>query len=104
MMNENATKYRTMREIGLEFGISSHQVGKILKRNKLRTPDGRPSELAFSLEMVTQKWTEDHSHYIWIWHRPRVAALLERLGRKRDPIYAIGNADEVAGKQKGGCQ
>jgi hypothetical protein len=95
-MNDIIKKYRTMKQIGLEFGLTSHQVGKILKGNKLRHPDGKPTELAFSIELVAQKFTEDHTHYIWIWHRPRMVAIFQRLGLKQDPIYASDKPEGVA--------
>ena len=35
-------EYRSHTEIGKEYGVSSHQVGKWLKDMGLRTKDGKP--------------------------------------------------------------
>jgi hypothetical protein len=61
--------YVTMKDLGQELGLSSHQIGRKLKDLGLRTDDGRPSNLAFDCGFVAQKWTQDHTHYLWAWHR-----------------------------------
>lgn len=77
-MNE----YATMKDIGRDYGLTSHQVGSLLKENKLRTAEGRPSSLAYDLRMVDQKF-DGFGHYIWAWHVKKMRMLLERLGHKR---------------------
>ena len=47
-MNE----YETMTHIGKKYGITCHQLGKILKKNKLRASGGTPSPFAEELGLV----------------------------------------------------
>lgn len=76
------TDYATMKDIGKEYGLTSHQVGNLLKKNKLRTADGKPTSLAFDLRMVDQKF-DGFGHYVWAWHVSKMHMFLERLGHKR---------------------
>lgn len=71
-----------MNNIKEEFGLTSHQVGHLVKQNKLRTVDSKPSLLAFDLLMVEQNF-DGYGHYIWLWHVKKMHLLLERLGHKR---------------------
>lgn len=75
-------KYMTMKEIGRDFGLTSHDVGKLLKAHKLRTEDGKPSARAFEVGLVDQKF-DGFGHYIWVWHNDKMRMLLERLGHRR---------------------
>ena len=77
-MNE----YETMTHIGKKYGITCHQLGKILKKNKLRASGGSPSPLAEELGMVQKKY-DGEGHYMWIWHVIKTQMLLERLGHKQ---------------------
>ena len=79
MPNECAT----MKEIGKMFGMTSHKVGKALKEMGFRTEEGKPSDKAFALGLVEQKWTQDHQHYLWAWHRQKTVGLLEQAGLRR---------------------
>jgi hypothetical protein len=71
--------YETMKEIGREYGLSSHQIGKLLKTHGLRTEEGKPSARAFDIKMVEQKHNGP-DHYVWVWHVRKTRMLLERLG------------------------
>ena len=73
-------EFTTMRAIGQLFGETSHTVGKKLKECGLRMPDGKPSCQAHTLGLVDRKFTEDHRHYIWVWHLAKTVALLEKAG------------------------
>jgi hypothetical protein len=44
--------FSTMREIGIDIGLTSHQVGKALIDAGYRTPDGQPSDEARSEGVV----------------------------------------------------
>jgi hypothetical protein len=68
--------YITMTEIGEVLGLTSHQVGKRLKKLGLRTPEGRPSQAAFTSKLVAQKWTRDGQHYLWAWAAEEIVTLL----------------------------
>ena len=76
------SEYGTMKDIGSGYGLTSHGVGKLLKKHGLRTDDGRPSAKAFEIGMVEQKG-DGLGHYLWAWHSRKVQMLLERLGHVR---------------------
>ena len=76
-MNE----FKTMKEIGAFYGLTSHQVGKILKGKGLRTDEGKPSRQAFDLGMVEKKHDE-LGHYLYAWHVGKTKAMLVQLGYK----------------------
>jgi hypothetical protein len=73
--------YGTMKDIGRDYGMTSHVLGKLLKQHGLRTEDGKPSAKAFEIEMVDQKF-DGFGHYIWSWHIAKMKKLLERLGHE----------------------
>jgi hypothetical protein len=73
-------EFKTMKEIGVRFGLSSHKIGKALKDMDLRTPNGRPSLRAFQESLVAQKLAPNGVNYIWIWHERRIVALLVEAG------------------------
>jgi hypothetical protein len=47
----------------------------------LRTPDGKPSRLAFDQNLVERRWSLDA--YTWVWQREEVVRLLEEAGLER---------------------
>ena len=76
------SEFATMKDIGAQFGLTSHQVGKLLKKQGLRTADGRPSPEAFQAELVSQKFDE-FGHYLWSWHVKTITSLLEQAGHAK---------------------
>ena len=56
-MSDN--KYVTMKSIGSEFDLSSHQVGRILTAQGLRE-GGRPSAKAFNGNWVAQRFAHGY--------------------------------------------
>jgi hypothetical protein len=79
-MSDN--KFLTMKEIGVIFGMTSHQIGKLLKQFGLRTEAGKPSRMAFDGGYCDQRWTHDMNNYCWAWHAEQTVALLQKNGYK----------------------
>jgi hypothetical protein len=73
--------YWNMRDIGRLVGLTSHQIGKVLKRLGLRTSEGKPSQMAYSNNLVAQKF-DGYGHYLWAWDRDEVLRLLAATGVK----------------------
>ena len=73
-----SNEYITMREIGEQYGVSSHVVGKWLKGLGLRTPEGKPSRAAFAGGFCAQRWAPGLVGYCWAWHRSKTTEVLER--------------------------
>lgn len=83
--------YRSMKELGRAFGVSSHKIGRMLKDLGLRTEKGKPSRKAFQEGYVTQRWAEERfGVYMWVWHAEKTAAVLERAGLKQVDHEAAG--------------
>ena len=74
--------FMTMREIGWQLGLSSHQIGKQLKKLGLRTPAGKPSHRAFDLKLVKPRLSLDGERYCWAWDGDRTMRLLAELANK----------------------
>jgi hypothetical protein len=70
------SEYMTMRDIGGRLGMTSHQIGRTLKAMGLRTPEGRPSRMAFEAGLCEQRWAPDGEHYVWAWHGEKVLQML----------------------------
>jgi hypothetical protein len=83
------TEFKTMKEIGVPLGLTSHQVGKRLKALGLRTRDGRPSQQAFQRKLVAQKFAPDGQNYLWAWRADVISRLLTETtpldGRQTPP-------------------
>ena len=75
--------YSTMKEIGEEFGVTSHKIGKVLKDLGYRTDKGRPSDKAFEECLVNQRWTDDSFNYLWAWDREKTIGILEKAGLRK---------------------
>lgn len=84
--------FGTMKELGQQLGLTSHQVGKLLKQLGYRTPDGKPSAIAFALKMVQQRFAYgSNEHYCWAWSFVHILPLLREM-------LAQGQANEAISK------
>lgn len=81
--------YASMKEIGMLFGRTSHQVGRVLKMLGWRTADGKPSQVAFGRGLVKQRFAEfREDRYLWVWDLKRTISALEALGWRLLPVAA----------------
>ena len=78
-MTEDA--FVKMRDIGLLFGRTSHDVGRILKHYDFRSEEGKPTQKAFDGQLIREHWSD--GFYSWNWHVGRTTALLETFGWMR---------------------
>lgn len=74
-------RYMLLKEMGVLFGTTSHQIGRKLKDLGLRTDDGKPSRAAFDRCLPGQKFHGDH--FAWSWAVPDTIQILEEAGLKR---------------------
>ncbi len=58
-------KYSTMRAIGAEIGMTSHQVGKLLKKLGLRDDKGQPTADAKHLTKEVPSTNPGTWNYVW---------------------------------------
>jgi hypothetical protein len=72
--------YKTMRAIGAEVGLTSHKIGKALKETGYRDLQGKPSDKAFSEELVKDLPSTQPGTYIWGWDSDRTISILKENG------------------------
>jgi len=83
------TQWRTLTEIGQEFGVSAIKLGKLLKEHGLREADGTPTSLAFEGAYVERIEPKDGKVY-FLWHGRKVS---EYLVAKGIPKTGISTAE-----------
>ncbi len=92
-------EYNKLTDLGRQFGVSSHVIGRWLAELGLRVVAGNPTPRAWALELVrsvpTGRGDGDHPYYIW--HVARTVKLLEDAGHhhtensEMKPVVAIPN-------------
>jgi hypothetical protein len=85
--------YKTMRAIGKPYGLTSHEVGRILVSARLRSRDGRPTFSATE-QGLAAAYDLGYSRHGWKWHEEVVAELL-------DEWLETQPADAVQKKRRG---
>ena len=84
-MNE----YLSLTEIGRVYGVSSHAVGKWLKKLGLRAESGQPSADAFRDKYVAQRPSTQPGTFFYVWDAKTTTALLDGMCYPRavhDPV------------------
>jgi hypothetical protein len=76
------SSFAPMRDIGMEFGLTSHKLGRILTESGFRD-GGKPTAKAFQAGWVRQKFAPDGSNYMWAWSVSNTRTLLELKGYER---------------------
>ena len=74
--------FQTMRDIGAEYKLTSHKLGRILTDQGFRE-SGKPTIKAFNAGWVQQRFAPDSPNYIWAWHVGKSRILLDCLGHER---------------------
>jgi hypothetical protein len=74
--------FQTMRDIGAEYGLTSHKLGKLLTEQGFRV-NGKPAGKAFNTGWVQQRFAPDSANYMWAWHSGKCRILLDCLGHER---------------------
>jgi hypothetical protein len=70
--------YKSMKELGRVLGLSSHVVGKSLKKIGLRDPEGKPTQIAKVGGYVkTVQMIE--GFYFDVWHEQKTLRVLRPL-------------------------
>lgn len=77
-MNEEV--YKTMRDIGKEFGATSHDVGKWLKNQGLRLENGEPSPEAKRDGWIKKVDSTQPGTYFYVWNAQKTQDLFAIMG------------------------
>ena len=72
-------QWRTLTELGQEFGVSAVKFGNLLKQNGLRQSDGEPSQMAKDGGYFERIQPKDGKPY-YLWHRQKVSEYLVDQG------------------------
>ena len=79
--------WKTLTELGQEFGVSAVKFGNLLKQHGLREKDGEPSQIASDggfFEKITPK--EGKSYYLW--HGEKTSEYLISQGVAKNGVSA----------------
>ena len=93
-------EFTTMREIGKQFGVSSHVIGRWLVEIGLRTQYKQPSQEAFAGGYCTRQPMDRGPKSLVIWHVTKTVAALERAGHRqviRPPTITMPTTTRLIG-------
>ncbi len=79
--------WKTLTELGQEFGVSAVKFGNLLKQHGLREKDGEPSQLAKEgsfFEQITPKQGKPY----YLWHRQKTSEYLVSQGVVKSGVSA----------------
>jgi hypothetical protein len=80
--------YKSMREIGKQFGATSHEVGQWLENLGLRTSDHQPTQTARLEGWIAKLPSRQPGTWFYGWDAKRVTELfkqMEYVGRRSIP-------------------
>ncbi len=69
-----------MREIGLIYKTTSHEVGAMLEQLKYRDGNGHPTSKAFSGRFVAPR---GDTKFTWAWDKEKTCQILDDVGWER---------------------
>ncbi|KYC36237.1 hypothetical protein WA1_41665 [Scytonema hofmannii PCC 7110] len=79
--------WRTLTEIGQEFGVSAVKFGNLLKQYGLREKDGEPTQTAKDNGFFEKLVPNDGKAY-YLWHRDKTVEFLVSQGVEKSGISA----------------
>ena len=103
-MPAHKNDYTTLTTIGLTFGVSAQQVGKVLSEQGYREPKTlNPTPLALKKELAVRSHIATGQQF-WMWRAKDLVEMMESTGwvkRPKDDVRAATTAAEVARLLKG---
>ncbi|GAC1460901.1 MAG: hypothetical protein NVSMB70_06680 [Chamaesiphon sp.] len=79
--------WKTLTELGQEFGVSAVKLGNLLKQHGLREKDGEPSQLA-SDGGFFEKITPNEGKPYYLWHHKKTSEYLVSQGVDKAGVSA----------------
>ena len=73
-------EFLSLTELGKEYGVSSHKMGKWLIDLGLRDRNKKPSRAAFENGFVQQRDSTQPGTYFWVWNKAKTLWALEKAG------------------------
>jgi hypothetical protein len=77
--------WRTLTELGQEFGVSAVKFGNLLKQHELREKDGEPTQNAKEGGFFEKIVPNDGKPY-YLWHRDKTVEFLEHQGVEKNGV------------------
>jgi hypothetical protein len=79
--------WKTLTELGQEFGVSAVKFGNLLKQHGLREKDGEPSQLAKD-GAIFEKITPKEGKPYYLWHSQKTSEYLVSQGVAKNSVSA----------------
>ena len=79
--------WKTLTELGQEFGVSAVKFGNLLKQHGLREKDGEPSQMAKDGGFF-EKITPNEGKPYYLWHREKTSEYLISQGVAKNGVSA----------------
>lgn len=103
-MPAHKNAYTTLSTIGLTFGVSAKQVGKVLSEQGYREPKTlNPTPLALKKELAVRSHIATGQQF-WMWKAKDLVEIMENTGwvkRPKDDVRAATTTAEIARLLKG---
>lgn len=80
-------EWRTLTELGQEFGVSAVRFGNLLKQHDLREKTGEPTQVARENGFVQEISPKDGKVY-FLWHQKKTSDRLVELGVEKSGVSA----------------
>ncbi|MDF5715136.1 MAG: hypothetical protein PUP93_14935 [Rhizonema sp. NSF051] len=77
--------WRTLTELGKEFGVSAVKFGNLLKKYGLREKDGEPTQKAITGGFFN-KITPNEGKPYYLWHRDKTVQFLQTQGVEKNGL------------------
>ena len=82
---ESSGRFLSLTEIGREFGMTSHELGKVLTHCGYRE-NGRPTRKAFDEQLAVLMGLYDDKYPLFAWDKELVGDFLLAIGRKKKVV------------------
>jgi hypothetical protein len=79
--------WKTLTELGQEFGVSAIKFGNLLKEHGLREKDGKPSSIAKEAGYFEEVIPKEGKPY-YLWHREKIVNFLVDRGIEKRGVSA----------------
>ncbi|MEA5596498.1 hypothetical protein [Rivularia sp. UHCC 0363] len=79
--------WKTLTELGQEFGVSAIKFGNLLKQHGLREKDGEPTQLAKD-GVFFEEITPSEGKPYYLWHRKKTSEYLIAKGVEKNGVSA----------------
>ncbi|MEO1431577.1 MAG: hypothetical protein AAFV71_21465 [Cyanobacteria bacterium J06633_8] len=79
--------WKTLTELGQEFGVSAIKFGNLLKKHGLREKDGKPTQLAKD-GVFFEEITPSEGKPYYLWHREKTSEYLVAKGVEKNGVSA----------------